>query len=115
MTIVVRGDEAILEQVRKQLSKVIDTIKVVRFADGDHVEREMALVKVSSSKRGRAEVLEVAHACHADIVDVGDTFITLSAAGTPDQVRTFIELLRPFGVVEMARSGPVAVSRGKRG
>ena len=114
MTIVVRGDEAVLEQVRKQLSKLIDTIKVVRFANGDHVEREMALVKVTATKRERAEVLEIAHACRADIVDVGDSFITFSSAGTPDQVGTFIELVKPFGIVEVASTGPVAVGRGKR-
>ncbi len=113
MTIVVRGDEAILEQVRKQLSKLIDTTKVVRFAEGDHVEREMALLKVPTAKHSRAELLEIAHLFQAEIVDVGNAYITMSLMGTCDRIDAFIGLLKPFQIVEIARTGPAALARGK--
>ena len=113
ITIVVQGDEAILEQVRKQLSKLVDTVKVVRFSEGDHVEREMVLVKASSQKRGRSELLSIAQLCGADIVDVGDAYVTMALMGRADELRRFVELVRPYQIIEIARTGPAALGRGK--
>ncbi|MBN2312073.1 MAG: acetolactate synthase small subunit [Candidatus Hydrogenedentes bacterium] len=113
MTIVVQGDEAVLEQVRKQLSKLVDTTKVIRFFEGDHVEREMLLAKVSTQKRGRPELMEIARLCRADIVDVGETFLTLGFMGAKDEIARLLELLKPFQILEIARTGPAALGRGK--
>lgn len=113
MTIVVQGDEAILEQVRKQLSRLIDTIKVVRFSEGDHVEREMALIKVPTTKRPRSELIEIAQIFHADIVDMGETYLTLAIMDTCARIDHLLDLVKPFQGVEVARTGPAAVGRGK--
>lgn len=113
MTIVVQGDEPVLEQVRKQLSKLIDTIKVVRFGDGDHVEREMALLKISTAKRSRSEGMELAQLFRGEIVDVGDEYLTIGLMNTPKQIDKFVELAKPFQIMEIARTGPVSLAAGK--
>jgi acetolactate synthase I/III small subunit len=113
MTLVVQGDEAVLEQVQKQLNKLIDTTKVVRFSDGDHVERELALIKVSTTKHGRAELMAVATLAKAEIVDVGDAYLTLALMGTQEEVGRLVALAEPFHIIEIARTGPSALTRGK--
>ncbi len=112
MTIVTRGDDRILEQINKQLNKLIDTIKVTDFTDQDFVEREMALVKVTAEEETRAEVLRIVDIFRAKVVDVTPRSYTLEITGSPSKLNAVIDLLRPMGIKELVRSGPVVMGRG---
>ncbi|MCD6527053.1 MAG: acetolactate synthase small subunit [Desulfuromonas sp.] len=114
MTIVTRGDDKILEQISKQLNKLIDVIKVIDFTDQDYVEREMLLVKVTAEAETRAEILRVADIFRAKVVDVSPRSYSLELTGAPEKLNAFIELLRPLGLKELVRSGPVVVGRGAK-
>lgn len=113
MTIVTRGDDRILEQINKQLNKLIDTIKVTDFTGQDYVEREMALVKVTAEEDTRAEVLRIADIFRARVVDVTPRSYTLEITGAPTKLDAVIDLLRPMGIKELVRSGPVVMGRGQ--
>jgi acetolactate synthase-1/3 small subunit len=115
MTIVTRGDEQILEQINKQLNKLIDTIKVIDFTGQDYVEREMALIKVTAEEETRAEVLRIVDIFRAKVVDVTPRSYTVEITGAPAKVDAIVELLRPMGVKELVRSGPVVLGRGPKG
>ncbi|KIH76599.1 acetolactate synthase, small subunit [Geoalkalibacter ferrihydriticus] len=115
MTIVTSGDDQILEQITKQLNKLIDTIKVIDFTGGDFVEREMALVKVCAEEGTRAEVLRVVDIFRAKVVDVTAKSYTVEVTGAPGKINAIIELLRPLGIKEIVRSGPVVIGRGPKG
>jgi acetolactate synthase-1/3 small subunit len=112
MTIVTRGDESIIEQITKQLNKLIDTIKVIDFTEGEYVEREMALIKVKAQEDTRAEVLRIADIFRGNVVDVTSRTYTLEIIGAPSKIEAVIDLLRPIGIGEIARSGPVVLGRG---
>ncbi len=114
MTIVVRGDEFVIEQVMKQLHKLIDVIKVSDLADDDHVERELMLVRVNAEPQHRAEILRVADIFRAKVVDVTPLSYTLEATGDEGKLEALIELLRPMGVQEVVRTGKVAIARGPK-
>ncbi len=111
MTIVVGGDETILEQVRKQLDKLIDTVKVQDFSNISHVERDLALVRVHSPVSRRSEVLELVQIFRARIVDVGHSEVMVELAGTEEKIEAFLDLVRPYGIREMARTGRIALGR----
>ncbi|MBE0595977.1 MAG: acetolactate synthase small subunit [Desulfuromonadales bacterium] len=115
MTIVTSGDDQILEQITKQLNKLIDTIKVIDFTGQNFVEREMAMVKVSAEENTRAEVLRIADIFRAKVVDVTARSYTIEVTGAPDKIDALIELLRPMGIKEIVRSGPVVLGRGPKG
>ncbi|QSV44801.1 acetolactate synthase small subunit [Geobacter benzoatilyticus] len=115
MTIVTRGDDQILEQISKQLNKLIDVIKVIDFTEGEAIEREMAIVKVSAEDAGRAEVLRIADIFRAKIIDVTPKSYTLEVTGSPAKIDAILELLRPLGLKELVRTGPVAIGRGSKG
>lgn len=115
MAIVVRGDDRVLEQVVKQLGRLVDVIKVSDMADDPHVEREMALVRVNTPAERRGEVMELAHVFRAKIVDVGQRSLMIEAGGKHDKVEALIEMLRPYGIVEMARTGRTFLSRERAG
>jgi acetolactate synthase-1/3 small subunit len=115
MTIVTRGDEQILEQITKQLNKLIDTIKVIDFTGQDFVEREMALIKVTAEEETRAEVLRIVDIFRAKVIDVTPRSYTVEITGAPAKVDAMVELLRPLGVKELVRSGPVVLGRGAKG
>ncbi|MBI4593161.1 MAG: acetolactate synthase small subunit [Candidatus Rokubacteria bacterium] len=114
MTIVVRGDEFVIEQVMKQLHKLIDVIKVNDLADEDHVERELMLVRVNAEPQHRAEILRTADIFRAKVVDVTPLSFTLEATGDEGKLEALIELLRPMGIQEMVRTGKVAILRGPK-
>jgi len=114
MTIVVEGDEAILEQVRKQLSSVIDVVKVEDFSDQSYVERDLMLMKVKCPPEQRSEILDLVRTFRGDAVDVGQNKMTVQMVGPEQKVEAFIQLMRPYGIVEMARTGRVALSRSSR-
>jgi acetolactate synthase-1/3 small subunit len=115
MTIVTRGDEQILEQISKQLNKLIDVIKVIDFTDGSGVEREMALIKVTAEDESRAEVLRIVDIFRAKIIDVTPKSYTIEATGNPVKIDAILELLRPLGLKELVRTGAVAIGRGSKG
>jgi len=115
MTIVVDVEPERLEQVVKQLNKLINVIKVQELGQGDAVERELALIKVRSEGDARARAIEIADIFRARVVDVTHSTLTIEATGTPDKLEALRELLDAFGVVEMARTGRVALGRGDRG
>jgi acetolactate synthase-1/3 small subunit len=115
MTIVTSGDEQILEQITKQLNKLIDVIKVIDFTDESAVEREMALIKVAAEDASRAEVLRIADIFRAKVIDVTPKSFTLETTGSPLKIEAILELLRPLGLKELVRTGPVAIGRGAKG
>jgi len=114
MTIVTRGDDAIIDQIRKQLEKVIDIVKVQDITHEDHVERDLLLVKVNAPPGKRGEIIEVVDIFRGKIVDVGAQEMVVEIAGTEDKVEAMIDLLRPYGIKELVRSGSIALPRGKK-
>jgi acetolactate synthase I/III small subunit len=114
MTIVVTGDDAILEQITKQLNKLVDVIKVYDYTGEAHLERELALVKVQAEIKERSEIIQLAEIFRAKIVDVSERSYTLEITGTAEKVNAFIELLRPFGIRELIRTGTVASARATK-
>jgi acetolactate synthase-1/3 small subunit len=114
MTIVTRGDDRIIEQINKQLHKLINTIKVIDFTHKECVAREMALIKVSAEESTRAEVLRIADIFRGKIVDVAPRCYSIEITGTTSKIDAIIELLRPMGIREVVRTGPVALARGSK-
>ncbi len=114
MTLVVRGDEFVIEQVTKQLHKLIDVIKVSDLTDESHVERELVLMRVNAEPQHRAEVLRTADIFRARVVDVTPLSLTLEVTGDEEKIEAMIELLRPIGVQELVRTGKVAISRAPK-
>ena len=114
MTIVVAGDEAILEQVRKQLAKLIDVVKVQDFSGMPCVERDLALIRVRAPVEKRGEILEVADIFRARVVDVGRNDLMIELSGAEEKIEAFVDLLRPYGIPEMARTGRIALARSAR-
>lgn len=115
MTIVVNGDERVVDQVTKQLEKLINVTKVWNVTNMPTVVRELALIKVKASHGTRSEIVELANIFRARVVDVGATSLTIEITGPEDRVNSLIDLLRPFGIEEMARTGRVAMVRGGNG
>ncbi|MDB4470761.1 acetolactate synthase small subunit [Deltaproteobacteria bacterium] len=115
MTLVTRGDDRILEQINKQLNKLISTIKVIDFTDEEYVERELALIKVNAEADLRAEALRIVDIFRASVVDVTPKSYTIQITGAPAKIDGLIELLRPMGIKEIVRSGPVVMGRGAKG
>lgn len=111
MTIVTTGDDQIIEQITKQLNKLIDVIKVIDMTEVDHVEREMVLVKVAPRKADKTEVLKLAEIFRGRVVDSGPTTYTIEITGDDKKIRAFIELVRPYGIKEFVRTGKVAIAR----
>lgn len=117
MTIVTSGDDQILEQVSKQLNKLIDTIKVVDYtSEGQpYVERELALIKVNAEEDTRAEVMRVVDIFRGKVIDVTPKSYTIEVMGSPDKIDAIVEILRPVGIKEIVRTGPAAIGRGAKG
>jgi acetolactate synthase-1/3 small subunit len=114
MTIVLdRSDSP--EQVIKQLNKLVHVLKIVEHEQGTAVERELALIKVRAEQSNRYQVLELAEVYKAKIVDVAQDALTIEATGSPAKIASILELLAPYGIKEVARTGCVALSRGGRG
>lgn len=111
MTIVVRGDDRVLEQVVKQLNRLIDVIKVIDITHGTFIERELALIKVKSDPTTRSEIIQIAEVFRAGIVDVSTHSMTIEATGKVDKINAMITMLTQYGITEMARTGNVALLR----
>ncbi|RMG91217.1 MAG: acetolactate synthase small subunit [Zetaproteobacteria bacterium] len=115
MTLVTRGDERVIEQIKKQLNKLIPVIKTEDISHTAHMEREMLLVKVRAEEQTRAEVLRMADVFRAKVVDVSPRSYTLELTGKANKLEAFLRMLEPLGIIEMTRTGPVGMRRGEKG
>ena len=113
MTFVVKGDDAVVEQVTKQRYKLIDVIRVSDLSDQDIVAREMALLKVPTTVHTRSEVIQIVDVFRANIVDVAADSLIIEVTGDEDKIDSLYELLKPYGIKEMMRTGRVAMTRGR--
>ncbi len=111
MTIVTRGDDATLEQIVRQLNKLVDVIAVQDFRDGEYVDRELVLVKVNVDSKSRAEVMQITDIFRAKIVDVQPRTLTIEITGNESKVQKFLDLMSTFGIAELSRTGKVALPR----
>jgi len=114
MTIVVIGDDRVLEQVRKQLGKIVTVVKIRDFAAVDFVERDMMLIRVHVPPEKRPEVAEIVSLFRGRVVDVSRMSIMIELSGTEDKLEAFIDLVRPYGIRELARTGVLAMQRGEQ-
>lgn len=114
MTIVTRGDDAKIEQVTKQLNKLIDVIKVIDLTEESFVDRELLLIKMNAEVRVREEILRIVDLFRAKVVDVSHSTYTIEITGDEGKINGFLELLSPLGIKEIVRSGRIAISRGNR-
>ncbi|MDY3861773.1 MAG: acetolactate synthase small subunit [Ruminococcus sp.] len=112
ITIVANGDEYVVEQLEKQLNKLIPVIKVKRFEQGEYISRELSLIKVHSSSAKRFEVIKIAELMGAKIVDVAQSTITVEFCETAEKTNTLIDLLKPYGIREIVRTGTIAIDKG---
>ena len=111
MTIVTRGDDATLDQIVKQLNKLVDILNVQDFRENEYVDRELVLVKVSVDSTSRAELMQIADIFRAKIVDVQPKSLTIEITGDESKVEKFIELMKTFGITELTRTGKIALPR----
>ena len=114
LTLVTRGDDQVLEQIEKQLNKLVNVIRVTDFTNTEHVERELVLIKVKADERTRGELVNIVDIFRAKIIDVSRQSYVVEITGSEDKVRALIELLAPLGILEIVRTGRVAMFRGKR-
>jgi acetolactate synthase I/III small subunit len=114
ITLVTRGDDQVLEQIEKQLNKLIAVIKVIDFTDTAHVERELVLIKVGVDERSRGEIVNIVDIFRGNIIDVSRRSYVIEVTGTEDKIDALIELLKPIGIKEIVRTGKVAMFRGTR-
>jgi acetolactate synthase I/III small subunit len=115
MTFVVHGDDAELEQVRKQLDKIVSVVKVLDISSEDFVERDLMLLKVKASPAQRMEIVLLVEMFRARVVDVSPNDLMVEISGQEQKIEAFIDLMRPYGIVELARTGRIALVRGTRG
>ena len=115
MTFVVVGDDSVLEQVRKQLGKIVTVVRVVDVSAKEHVERDLMLMKVKAPPGRRSEIRELVDIFRGQIVDVAPEMVMIEISGQEKKIEAFIEMMRPFGIIELARTGRIAVVRGNRG
>jgi acetolactate synthase I/III small subunit len=114
VTIVTNGDLNILEQIKKQLNKLINVVKVLDFKGTPFVQRELALIKVRAKPEHRAEILRLVDIFRCKVVDVGAEYYTMEMTGDADKIEAFLELLKPMGIKEIAKTGAIALSREKK-
>lgn len=112
ITVVANGDEYVVEQIEKQLNKLIPVIKVKRLVEGEFVSRELCLIKVHSSAVKRFEIIKIAELMQAKVVDVANTTVTLEYCETVEKISTLLELLKPYGIREVVRTGTIAIEKG---
>jgi acetolactate synthase-1/3 small subunit len=111
MTIVTRGDDKIIEQITKQLNKLIDVIKVTDMLELDHVEREMMLLKLAPKPDRKLEAIEIANIFRGKIIDSSEKTLTIEITGDEDKLEAFINMMKPMGIKELVRTGKVAIAR----
>ena len=112
MTFVVQGDDNVLEQARKQLEKIVSTVRVDDISSEDYVERDLMLIKVSCPAEKRPEVFQLTESFRGRVIDIQHDNVMMEISGTEGKVEAFIELMRPYGILELARTGRIALVRG---
>jgi len=115
MTLVTRGDEAIIEQITKQLNKLIEVVKLLDLSDGPHIEREMMLIKVRAEREQREEIKRLVEIFRGKIIDVTDTSYTVEMTGSASKLDAFVKAVHEDLIVEVVRSGPSGIARGAKG
>jgi acetolactate synthase I/III small subunit len=115
MTFVVHGDDAELEQVRKQLDKIVTVVAVQDISSEDFVERDLMLIKVKSAPQQRMEIALLVEMFRARVVDISADYVMVEISGQEKKIEAFIELMRPYGIMELARTGRIALVRGRKG
>ena len=113
LTVITKGDNAIIEQITKQLHKLIDVIKVVDIDEGEFVEREMVLIRVNAEEHTRAEVLRIIDIFRGKVVDVSPNSYATEVTGSSSKIEAIIDILRPIGIQEIVRTGKIAIARGR--
>lgn len=111
MTIVVRGDDSVLEQVTKQLKKLIDVIDIQDFRDDEYVDRELLLLRVTVTSKTRADVMQICDIFRAKIIDVQHKNVSIEITGNESKIGKFLMLMEPFGIIDLTRTGKVALAR----
>lgn len=114
MTIVATGDELVLEQIIKQLNKLIDTLKVIDMSKEDYVERELALIKINTENKNLTDLMHIIHIFKGKVLDTAADSLMVEITGNDDRINSFIHLAETFGIKEMVRTGVVALSRSKK-
>lgn len=112
MTIVVSGDDSILDQINKQSNKLIDVVKVIDYSEVPILARELAMIKVNAEAEKRAEIMQIVDIFRAKIIDISETTFTIEVTGNVDKVDALENLLKPFGIREIVRTGKIAMARG---
>lgn len=112
ITVVADGDEYVAEQIKKQLNKLIPVLEVKILKESSYISRELALIKVKSNTGSRIEIMKIAEFMDAKVIDVSVSTITLQIADTVDKLETLTNLLKPYGIKEMVRTGTVAIEKG---
>ncbi|MFM7103220.1 MAG: acetolactate synthase small subunit [Verrucomicrobiota bacterium] len=111
MTIVTRGDDATVDQIVKQLDKLVDVVKVINYGKGDYIDRELVLIKVQAAPQNRAEICQMAELFRAKVVDVQPGNLTIEITGGESKIEKFLSLMKDFGILELTRTGQVALPR----
>jgi acetolactate synthase-1/3 small subunit len=114
ITLVTTGDDAVLEQITKQLNKLVSIIRVSDFKDTEHVERELVLIKVNADERTRGELMNIISIFRGKVIDVGPQSYIIEITGSQEKIDAILQLLNPLGIVEIVRTGRVAMFRGTR-
>jgi acetolactate synthase I/III small subunit len=114
MTLVTRGNDQIIEQIIKQLNKLVNVIKVLDLTGSDYVDREMALIKVTAESSSRSEILRIVDIFRGRVVDISPKTYTLEITGADSKIQAVLDLLAPFGIMEIVRTGKVAITRIRR-
>jgi len=115
MTLVTRGSENVIEQITKQLNKLIDVVKLIDLAESAHIERELMLVKIRTSEHSRGEIRNVAEIFRGKIIDVTPTSYVVEMTGPSEKLDAFVATIDPDSIIEVVRSGPTGISRGEKG
>jgi acetolactate synthase-1/3 small subunit len=111
MTVVARGDDNVLDQIIKQLNKLVDTIEVTDLTNSDFVERELVMLKIAVGSKKRSEVIEIVSIFRAKVVDCSAGSMILEVTGSESKIEAFIDMMRPFNIKEIVRTGEIAISR----
>ena len=114
MTMVVAGDDTVLEQITKQLNKLIDVIKVIDYQGLPIVQRELAMIKVNAEQASRSAIMQIADIFRAKVIDISDKTFTVEVTGSVDKINAIEEMLEPYGIKELVRTGRIAMIRGAK-
>lgn len=112
ITIIVDNGNSVVEQVEKQLNKLVEVIKVRTLDESSLIGRELMIIKVSANKNNREQIMTICNICGAKVADISPTSMTMELSDTPDRMRTFEDMMRPYNILEVARTGVIALQKG---